>query len=244
MRHESVPSGLDLLRRRHSEAAPDGRRVAQPDQRAVGEFFGQPATLGETGPYGVIQAWTPGEGATAWRRYASAPRRPGPPVDRRADGGPGPHVRTQFRPPLRPGHRRHPAAVAFDPARPGRPTPPEVSDLPITAIARRCGFGAALALRHHFTRHLGLPPRRHAHSVQRIRVDHGIAHAKNRRSLARHHGRREHLADTTKAAAVLLSHQQAATHSAERQGQPGRSPGTRLAPTTMHEVVRESNGRC
>ena len=35
----------------------------------------------------------------------------------------------------------------------------EVSDLPITAIARRCGFGTPLTLRHHFTRHVGLPPR-------------------------------------------------------------------------------------
>ncbi|RJL35710.1 GlxA family transcriptional regulator [Bailinhaonella thermotolerans] len=35
----------------------------------------------------------------------------------------------------------------------------EVSDLPITAIARRCGFGTALTMRHHFTRHVGLPPR-------------------------------------------------------------------------------------
>ncbi|MFC5180193.1 GlxA family transcriptional regulator [Actinomadura harenae] len=35
----------------------------------------------------------------------------------------------------------------------------EVSDLPIAAIARRCGFGSPLTLRHHFTRHVGLPPR-------------------------------------------------------------------------------------
>ncbi|GAA4612573.1 helix-turn-helix domain-containing protein [Actinoallomurus liliacearum] len=35
----------------------------------------------------------------------------------------------------------------------------EVSDLPITAIAGRCGFGTPLTMRHHFTRHVGLPPR-------------------------------------------------------------------------------------
>lgn len=35
----------------------------------------------------------------------------------------------------------------------------DVSDLPITAIASRCGFGTPLTMRHHFTRHVGLPPR-------------------------------------------------------------------------------------
>ncbi|MCO5971684.1 GlxA family transcriptional regulator [Actinoallomurus soli] len=35
----------------------------------------------------------------------------------------------------------------------------EISDLPITAIAGRCGFGTPLTMRHHFTRHVGLPPR-------------------------------------------------------------------------------------
>ncbi|WP_156216325.1 GlxA family transcriptional regulator [Actinomadura litoris] len=35
----------------------------------------------------------------------------------------------------------------------------EVSELPIAAIARRCGFGTPLTMRHHFTRHVGLPPR-------------------------------------------------------------------------------------
>ncbi|MFD8888872.1 transposase [Streptomyces erythrochromogenes] len=33
---------------------------------------------------------------------------------------------------------------------------------------------------------------RKAHSSRRIRVEHGIAHLKNCRALARHHGRREH----------------------------------------------------
>ncbi|MEU1276445.1 hypothetical protein [Streptomyces sp. NPDC005799] len=48
--------------------------------------------------------------------------------------------------------------------------------------------------------------RRKAHSSRRI----GIAHLKNWRALARHHGRREHMSDI-QAAAPLLSHQQAAT---------------------------------
>jgi DDE superfamily endonuclease len=52
---------------------------------------------------------------------------------------------------------------------------------------------------------------RKAHSSRRIRVEHGIGHMKNWRSLARHHGRREHMSDILQAVAGLLSHQQAAT---------------------------------
>ncbi|MFF3208975.1 transposase family protein [Streptomyces sp. NPDC002962] len=52
---------------------------------------------------------------------------------------------------------------------------------------------------------------RKAHSSRRIRVEHGIAHLKNRRALARHHGRREHMSDIVQAVSGLLSHQQAAT---------------------------------
>ncbi|MFH8605393.1 transposase family protein [Streptomyces flaveolus] len=52
---------------------------------------------------------------------------------------------------------------------------------------------------------------RKAHSSRRIRVEHGIAHLKNWRALARHHGRREHMTDTVQAVAGLLSHQQTAT---------------------------------
>ncbi|SEE23602.1 transposase [Streptomyces sp. TLI_105] len=52
---------------------------------------------------------------------------------------------------------------------------------------------------------------RKAHSSRRIRVEHGIAHLKNWRALARHHGRREHMSDTIQAVAGLLSHPQAAT---------------------------------
>lgn len=52
---------------------------------------------------------------------------------------------------------------------------------------------------------------RKAHSSRRIRVEHGIAHLKNWRALARHHGRREHMTDTIQAIAALLSHQQTHT---------------------------------
>ncbi|MGW6613353.1 transposase family protein [Streptomyces erythrochromogenes] len=55
---------------------------------------------------------------------------------------------------------------------------------------------------------------RKAHSSRRIRVEHGIAHLKNWRALARHLGRREHMSDTLQAIAGLLSHQQAATREA------------------------------
>ncbi|MFD5787063.1 hypothetical protein ACIOEZ_16990 [Streptomyces sp. NPDC087866] len=51
---------------------------------------------------------------------------------------------------------------------------------------------------------------REAHSSCRIRVEHGIGHLKNWRSLVQHHGRREHTSDIIQAVAGLLSHQQAA----------------------------------
>ncbi|WP_435296313.1 transposase family protein [Streptomyces sp. YPW6] len=51
---------------------------------------------------------------------------------------------------------------------------------------------------------------RKAHSSRRIRVEHGIAHLKNWRALARHLGRRDHMSDTVQAVAGLLSHQQTA----------------------------------
>ncbi|MEU1259302.1 transposase family protein [Streptomyces chartreusis] len=50
-----------------------------------------------------------------------------------------------------------------------------------------------------------------AHSSRRIRVEHGIAHLKNWRALARHLGRREHMSDIVQAVAGLLSHQQTVT---------------------------------
>ncbi|WP_107117492.1 transposase family protein [Streptomyces canus] len=52
---------------------------------------------------------------------------------------------------------------------------------------------------------------RKAHSSRRIPVEHGIAHLKNWRSLARHHGCREHMSDIIQAVAGLLSRQQTAT---------------------------------
>ncbi|MFD9084449.1 transposase family protein [Streptomyces erythrochromogenes] len=51
---------------------------------------------------------------------------------------------------------------------------------------------------------------RKAHSSRRIHVEHGIAHLKNWRALARHLGRREHMSDTVQAVAGLLAHQQTA----------------------------------
>ncbi|MFP8960853.1 transposase family protein [Streptomyces nanhaiensis] len=58
---------------------------------------------------------------------------------------------------------------------------------------------------------------RTAHSSRRIRVEHGIAHLKNWRALARHLGRREHISDTVQAVAGLLSHQQTADLTPTRQ---------------------------
>ncbi|WP_229830476.1 transposase [Streptomyces mutabilis] len=58
---------------------------------------------------------------------------------------------------------------------------------------------------------------RKTHSSRRIRVEHGIAHLKNWRALARHLGRREHMSDTVQAIAGLLSHQQTADLKLARQ---------------------------
>ncbi|WP_312866428.1 transposase family protein [Streptomyces boluensis] len=58
---------------------------------------------------------------------------------------------------------------------------------------------------------------RKAHSSRRIRVEHGIAHLKNWRALARHLGRREHMSDTVQAIAGLLSHQQTVDLDSTRQ---------------------------
>ncbi|WP_440099077.1 transposase family protein [Streptosporangium sp. H16] len=51
---------------------------------------------------------------------------------------------------------------------------------------------------------------RHAHAARRRPVEHGIAHLKNWRALARHHGRRDHLPEIVTAIAGLLSDQQTA----------------------------------
>ncbi len=53
-----------------------------------------------------------------------------------------------------------------------------------------------------------LAAQRKAHARRPVRVEHGIAHLKNWRSLARHLGRREILDDTVRAVAGLLSDQQ------------------------------------
>lgn len=59
---------------------------------------------------------------------------------------------------------------------------------------------------------------RKAHSSRRIHVEHGIAHLKNWRALARHLGRREHMSDIVQAVAGLLSHQQSASLSRGSRG--------------------------
>ncbi|MEU9194475.1 transposase [Streptomyces hundungensis] len=56
-------------------------------------------------------------------------------------------------------------------------------------------------------------------SSRRIRGEHDIAHLKNWRALARHHGHREHMSDTAQAVAALLSHQQTATPAAHERVQ-------------------------
>ncbi|MEU5489396.1 transposase family protein [Streptomyces sp. NPDC020196] len=58
---------------------------------------------------------------------------------------------------------------------------------------------------------------RKAHSSRRIRVEHGIAHLKNWRALARLLGRREHISDTVQAVAGLLPHQPAVDLDPRRQ---------------------------
>lgn len=50
-----------------------------------------------------------------------------------------------------------------------------------------------------------------AHSSRRIRVEHGIAHLKKRRALARHLGRRERMSGIVQAVAGPLSHRQTTT---------------------------------
>ncbi|MFI8324201.1 transposase [Streptomyces sp. NPDC085529] len=58
---------------------------------------------------------------------------------------------------------------------------------------------------------------RQAHPSRRIRVEHGIAHLKNWRALARHLGRREHISDTVQPVADLLSPQQTVDLNRRRQ---------------------------
>jgi hypothetical protein len=53
---------------------------------------------------------------------------------------------------------------------------------------------------------------RFAHSSALIPVEHGIAHLKNWRALARHHFRRDNLPDTIRAIAGLQSDQRTTQH--------------------------------
>lgn len=65
--------------------------------------------------------------------------------------------------------------------------------------------------RARLVRRVGVHERqRKAHSSRRIRVEHGIAHLKNRRALASHLGHREFMSPVVQAVAGLLSHQQSA----------------------------------
>jgi hypothetical protein len=61
--------------------------------------------------------------------------------------------------------------------------------------------------------------RRH-HASRRIRVEHGIAHLKNWRALARHHGRRDTIGPTIRAIAGLVSDHQRSTRPANRLALP------------------------
>ncbi len=61
---------------------------------------------------------------------------------------------------------------------------------------------------------------RFAHSSARMPVEHGIAHLKNWRVLARHLGRREVVDETFRAVAGLASSQQRATRPQRRPGEP------------------------
>ncbi|MEU8718717.1 transposase family protein [Streptomyces sp. NPDC048663] len=76
--------------------------------------------------------------------------------------------------------------------------------------------------------------RRKAHSSRRIRVEHGIAHLKNWRALARHLGRREHMSDIVQAVAGLLSHQRTADprHRRREQRAPPSSSTSHRLPCT------------
>ena len=62
---------------------------------------------------------------------------------------------------------------------------------------------------------------RFAHSSARTAVEHGIAHTKNWRALARHLGRREVLDETVPAVAGLASPQQRAARPQQQRRRPG-----------------------
>ncbi|WP_338105732.1 transposase family protein [Streptomyces cinnamoneus] len=86
---------------------------------------------------------------------------------------------------------------------------------------------------------------RFQHASRRSPVEHGIAHLKNWRSLARHHGRHEHLPETVQAVAAPLTAQQTADRTSTAIGpRRSRSAERRIMAhdipiTTTHEVVSE-----
>ncbi|WP_237296954.1 transposase family protein [Streptomyces sp. 3211] len=79
---------------------------------------------------------------------------------------------------------------------------------------------------------------RKAHSSRRIRVEHGIAHLKNRRALARHHGRRDHPGDT------IASHGRTAfTPAARHPRRPTAALTTRLICTLRRFTANRARAR-
>ncbi|WP_241833347.1 hypothetical protein [Streptomyces caatingaensis] len=90
---------------------------------------------------------------------------------------------------------------------------------PVGGTPARCSCGGRVVTRPHRKFRKDPPPwyeemharEKHAHSSRRIRVEHGIAHLKDWRTLARHHGHRETLPETMQAVAAVVSHRQSAT---------------------------------
>jgi hypothetical protein len=183
----------------------------------------------------------------------SRPRRPGPVHLRREQA-----ERDQGHDPDR--HRRAAAVLRRDPAGqlPGHHASPRLwpvdlladgSGIEILADAGYQGLGAQtvgqVVTPPHWKFRTNAPEwyeqmhaaQRHAHSARRIRVEHDIAHLKNWRSLARHHGRRENLADTIQAIAAVLSHQQATAQPAVQAAGP-QDPSRS---TTRHGQPRTSS---
>jgi hypothetical protein len=84
---------------------------------------------------------------------------------------------------------------------------------------------------------------RKAHSSRRIRVEHGIAHLKNWRALARHLGRREHMGETVQAVAALLSHQQTVPEFDTADVNTGHTEVLDVSPLTVYELVTVRTNR-
>ncbi|MFI0896616.1 GlxA family transcriptional regulator [Streptomyces sp. NPDC020983] len=51
----------------------------------------------------------------------------------------------------------------------------EISDLPVGTVARQCGFGTALSLRQHFTRHVGRTPHAYRLTFRRRTAGEGVS---------------------------------------------------------------------